>query len=215
MQCGHDETAAVIVHHGAELTSLSRMRVPWLHLAAVNGCADTLAAIVARGVAVDLRQQEHRTALMSAARAKHAHCVQVLMRCGADVHARSAVGFTALAYAAQRGHVPTVQALLAAGADPNAVGSRYATTVLMQAVQSGRCDAVAMLVAAGAAVPGPRSRYVHLTAEELASARGFPPVAAKLRACRLQNLAWLRRRALTCLKELRLQGRCRHVACPW
>jgi len=89
-----------------------------LHLAAFFGRTDAAAALVRLGADVDAAGTGWMvgTALHSAASARHAEIVGVLLDAGADPNRRQAEGWTPLHSAAHNGDADSVERLLARGA---------------------------------------------------------------------------------------------------
>lgn len=87
-----------------------------LLLAANDGQAPRVQALLAAGADIDARDLAGATALMLAAHGGHAAVVQALLAAGADIDARDARNWSALMIAAQAGQLPVVLAL----ADANA-----------------------------------------------------------------------------------------------
>jgi ankyrin repeat protein len=109
-----------------------------LMTAARTGSAAALRLLIARGAAVDARDEVHgQTALMWAAARNNAEAIRVLLEAGADLHARTdgtrpaagrsvfgssrqpATSFSALLFAVRGGHLEAVKVLLDAGASVN------------------------------------------------------------------------------------------------
>ncbi|KAG8508254.1 Ankyrin repeat and SOCS box protein 1, partial [Galemys pyrenaicus] len=99
------------------------------------------------------------TPLRLAATAGHSHCVDFLIRKGAEVDLVDVKGQTALYVAVVNGHLESAQILLEAGADPN--GSRHhRSTPVYHAARVGRADILQALIRSVPAAGGP----VHLGA---------------------------------------------------
>ena len=86
-----------------------------------------------KGVSVNARLGDRRTAIMVAARKSSPQCLKVLLDAGADVNITDKNGKTALCFAAFHGSQDCVNALLAAGADVNKK-DRYGRTALYHAL---------------------------------------------------------------------------------
>lgn len=91
-----------------------------LHEAASAGDAERVKQLLDRGVKVNARDAEGRTALHEAALAGHAQTIDLLMENGAKVNARDDHGRAALHEAALAGKLEAVVALLHGGASPKA-----------------------------------------------------------------------------------------------
>jgi hypothetical protein len=105
------------------------------------GRVDLLSDVLARGAAVDVRDQRGTTPLMYAANRGEREAVLALLDRGADPDARDDDGTTALMYAARGGHLEVVRTLLEEGADPTVVES-HGRTAAEIAADEGH-DAVA------------------------------------------------------------------------
>ena len=99
-------------------------------LAASNGDADIVQALIAAGAGVNAAGADVNaatssgdSALIGAAGGGHTEIVQALIAAGADVNVANSSGDSALIGAAGGGHTEIVQALIAAGADVNAANS--------------------------------------------------------------------------------------------
>lgn len=124
---------------------------PVLFLAAGNGHADVVSALLAAGVDPNLPLsglREGETPLMWAASNGHADAVKILLSAGAIVDAVNGKGLTSLTRAASGGHVKVVKILLAAGANPNA--KYFESAILPVVAEKGYNEIVKMLLAAGA-----------------------------------------------------------------
>ena len=122
-----------------------------LHLAAKNGRARCLRALIAAGAQVNVRCGQHHTGstpLHSSADGGHADCVEALLAAGAVAEARAGEGATALHVAAAMGYEGCVQALLAAGCDKEAADDMD-FRALHFAAQQGHPECVRLLLEAG------------------------------------------------------------------
>jgi ankyrin repeat protein len=141
-----------------------------LFAAAIEGDLDQVRALLAKGVAVDPRNNKESwplgmewniTPLMCAAANGHVEVIRALLAAGANPNAASDAnkvdggpGATALHHALSRGHVAAAEALLDAGADPNAIG-RYGRTPLTSLIMS--LPAVRLILSRGGQT-SPRTR---------------------------------------------------------
>lgn len=116
-----------------------------LMLAAGEARYELVSALVARGAAINLRNDRGGSALMYAASGGDERSVALLLTRGADVNARARNGWTALTLASARGFDAIVTTLLAHGADPN-TADIYGWTALMRAVQAERTKVVRALL---------------------------------------------------------------------
>ncbi|MDE3154162.1 MAG: ankyrin repeat domain-containing protein, partial [Acidobacteriota bacterium] len=112
----------MIVYAGGDVGATTRLGgyTP-LHLAAKNGRADVVEALLKAGANAQATTASGATALMLAAAAGSTPAVQTLLAHGADVNAReTAKGETALMFAAAFNRAETVAVLLQHGADVKA-----------------------------------------------------------------------------------------------
>jgi ankyrin repeat protein len=137
-----------------------------LHLAAENGDADTLRALLAAGGNANAALPSGETVLMTAARTGTPDALRVLLDHGADVTARESwYGETALIWATAENHAEAVRMLLSHGADidaPSALESFEKRrsgqsilslghwTPLMYAARQNALESGAALIKAGA-----------------------------------------------------------------
>lgn len=122
-----------------------------LHVAAMNGHAETCASLAAAGAAVDASDDFGRTPLHYAAEGGHVTAAKRLLAAGANPNARDASGCTPLhALAAHHEEeVDFFRALAAAGADVNAVDEQ-GDTALHRAAEECLPTACAELLRLGA-----------------------------------------------------------------
>jgi cytohesin len=119
-----------------------------LHVAARDGHADAVKALLKAGAVVDLKQEAiGLTALHYAAREGHADAIKALLAKGASVNAVDKVGETALHMAAREGHLKAAEALIAGKANINAAGGTDKNTPLHEAVEGGEVELVKLLLA--------------------------------------------------------------------
>lgn len=114
-----------------------------------EGDAAALQALLDRGMDVNMRDSQGRTALMAATYAGHAEMFFSLLEAGADVNVKAQDGGTALMSASVGGNPVIVRALLDRGADVNARNAGN-NTGLMWAVLNGHLEVVQLLLNAGA-----------------------------------------------------------------
>ncbi|MDR0634277.1 MAG: ankyrin repeat domain-containing protein, partial [Azoarcus sp.] len=114
-----------------------------LILAAREGNAETVAALLRFGPKLDLRNHKGDSALMLAALHGDEKVLDLLLAKGAKVDG-SGSGWTALHYAALEGKLAVVEKLLAAGADVNALTPNL-SDALMLAGRNGHIDVVRRL----------------------------------------------------------------------
>jgi len=105
-----------------------------LAIAAARNAADTVRAMLDRGMTADLRDDRGLTPLMWAARAGAIDAMAALIDGGADLNARDASSrWTPLLHAIHRQQPEAVRLLLDRGADPNAAAPRRLTPLMMAA----------------------------------------------------------------------------------
>ena len=144
-----------------------------------TGDAAALAALVDRGVPVDIRNHNGDSLLMLASYHGHLHAARVLLARGAEAGRANDRGQTPLAGAAFRGDVDMVRLLLDHGADVDGAG-RDAKTPLMFAAMFDRADVVTLLLERGAS---PTRRDASGTsAHDLAERMGALAALARLDA---------------------------------
>jgi len=118
------QKADTLIRAGADINAANRYGATPLSLAAGNGNAKLIDALLRSGAnpkAADAALREGRTVLMLAARTGNADAVKLLVAHGASVNAtESRTGTTALMWAASEDRAEAVRALVAAGADVNA-----------------------------------------------------------------------------------------------
>ncbi len=100
---------------------------------------------LSRGVPVDSRDAEGRTALLVATHANAVQAAQVLIAAGADVNAKDQMQDSPYLYAGAEGRLAILKMTVAAGADLNSV-NRYGGTALTPAAHHGHVDVVRYLL---------------------------------------------------------------------
>jgi ankyrin repeat protein len=96
-----------------------------LMVAAANGRASIVEALVEAGADVNRANRRGVTALMNAALQSNTAIVRTLIAAKADIHHESGSGDTALSFAAAAGHEANVTLLIDAGARPEAINHAF------------------------------------------------------------------------------------------
>lgn len=152
-----------------------------LMLAAREGHAETVAAMLRFKPKLGYRNLAGDTALMLAALKGNAGVVDVLVKGGAPLDHE---GWTPLMYAAFEGHLDIVERLLAAGADVNALAPNRANP-LMLAARNGHIEVVKRLLKTDVNLDQQTDRG--LTADTWAEANANTDIAALIRAARAKS----------------------------
>jgi len=127
-----------------------RYQAAALLLAAARlGCEAEARTLLDRGLAIDARDREGKTALAKAAEADKLPLIRLLLERGADANARAVDGSTPLFYAAEQDRGQVVALLLEGGADPNLPG-RKGLRPLAAAAFNGSTESIAELMKFGA-----------------------------------------------------------------
>ena len=123
-----------------------------LHMSALAGNTEVVAALLARGARLEARAGEslyRATPLYLAAQNGHSEVVRLLVARGANLHSRLArLEVTPLFVAAERGHSEVVRLLLAGGASPHARNYNGLTALAVSRDQ----EVVQLLLGSGAEV---------------------------------------------------------------
>lgn len=107
-----------------------------------------LACIEMREEKMETREEQHETALISAARKGDIKAIKILIAAGADIHARDKYGCTALMWAASEGHPEIAKILITAGADFY-TEDNGGNTALMWAAEEGQTETAKTLIKEG------------------------------------------------------------------
>jgi ankyrin repeat protein len=118
-----------------------------LMVAAANGRASLVEALIEAGADVNAQNRNGATPLMSAATQGDAAIVRELIEANADVHHQDGGGDTALSLAAAAGHEANVTLLLDTGARPEAINRAF-----INAAQYSEPAIARLLIARGADV---------------------------------------------------------------
>lgn len=119
-------------------------------MAAHDGDAEKVKALLKQGVQCDVTDQDGHTALMFAAFNGHSEIVLSLLEAGAVIDRRDFMDRTALLYGSTGPFPETVKILLDNGADPNKVDSDEHFSPLMHAAAEGQLEVVKVLIQYGA-----------------------------------------------------------------
>lgn len=117
---GHIKAVRYLLEQRLKINMQNKKSRTTLHIAAYEGHADVVRALVRRSPGpadIHVKDRQKRTAFRTAAQRGKADVVRILHRSGADVNQLSAHGWTALHLAAEEDKLETVEYLLAKGAD--------------------------------------------------------------------------------------------------
>lgn len=114
--------------------------------AALNGLQTEVISAIEKGLNVNSKDEEGRTALMYAAFNGHTALMQKLLEKGASVDLRDANGRTALMLAASGPFPQSVKLLLDNKSDPNLVDGEEHFSALMFAAAEGQLEVVKILL---------------------------------------------------------------------
>ena len=177
--CRRVEQRPSLQPEAVEITEAQPLPGPEFLAAAHDGDVETIQNALARGTAVDWRDEDGQTALMLGAFNGHLEIVKCLLDAGASVDARNSIGRTALMFAVTLDRPDTIALLLGAGADVDAFDAGEKWTPLMFAAAEGHRDVVQQLLDHGAE-PGVIDEDGD-DASAFASRRGHHEVANLLR----------------------------------
>jgi len=175
----HDNVQAAVelIEHGIDVNAVTDLGVTPLWLAADNGSAAMVDALLEQGANPHLNLLSGETLVMTAAHTGNAALLRSLLAAGASPNGAVTRNQTALMWAAGQGHADVVAALLDYGADVDArslVRSQYVksekeqdshpvnkvwveqggNTALLFAARAGSLESARLLVAAGSDVNG-------------------------------------------------------------
>ena len=120
-----------------------------LHSAAINGQAEIVRELLARGASVDLANEQGSTPLMAATQVGSLELMRLLLDHSADPNRPTADGVNALMTAAEHNRSEALSLLLEHGAQTDLVTAE-GETALMRAAGNGAERCVAALLGAGA-----------------------------------------------------------------
>lgn len=148
---GHGKLAVALLRAGADPNATREIgQQSALWWAAANGDLEVVDALLAKGAAVDARDQWGANPLQQAASSGHVEVLRLLLRRGADLHTPYHDGRSVLNFAIRGGQLAGVKALLDAGADLQSKQSVF--TPLAFACFEGTTPMVKLLVQRGADV---------------------------------------------------------------
>jgi hypothetical protein len=148
--CGgnHDapDLVRLLLRHKASTTATDRLGRTALHVAALNGHAEMVDALLGAGAPIDARDANGVTATMEAARAGANRVLQrmVFRKPAVDLLDQAGRGALLIACASRQANEETVRLLLALGADPT-IAAADGRRAIDHAVAAGRWPVVALL----------------------------------------------------------------------
>lgn len=116
-----------------------------LTTSAMNGCTDTVSALLSRGASVDVKNRKDMSSLMLAVKEGHWAVAERLLQNNADLEQEDSSGKTALMVAAEEGHVGIIELLLNRGGSL-LKADREGLTALSWACLRGRLQAAKCLL---------------------------------------------------------------------
>ena len=148
---GHTASSSEPALADGKAADIKREAVSPILLAAKEGDAAKVTALLAKGMNANTTDADANTPLMFAAEKGDVKTTQVLLAKRGNENAKSSAGETALMKAAKAGHSAVVEALLANGADVNAK-NKDGETALLVAAHQGHTEIAQMLLDKGAEV---------------------------------------------------------------
>ncbi|ANQ84766.1 ankyrin repeat domain-containing protein [Azoarcus olearius] len=170
-----------LLERGIDPNTVDEQGNTLLILAAREGNADTVEALLRHRVALGQRNLAGDSALMLAVLRGYDRVAEMLIAAGAPV---SHDGWSPLHYAAFEGRLEIAQRLLAAGAEVDAPAPNKSTP-LMLAARNGHIEVVRLLLRAGASVDARND--AGQTADSWAMANGNTDIAALIRQERVRR----------------------------
>jgi len=150
---GDKAAIADLLRKQADVNAAQADGMTALHWSALNGDADTVAALLAAKAKVDpVTRLGNYTPLHLAAERGNAAAVARLLAAGSSVTSATSTGVQPIHLAAESGSAEAVRALLDKGADINVKDATHGRTPLMFAASKDRLDAMKVLIARGADV---------------------------------------------------------------
>lgn len=175
---GDTKALVGLLQKGLEVDTVDAQGNTLLILAAREGNADTVKALLGFRPKLDYRNPAGDSALMLAVLRGHERAAEVLIEGGAAVNHED---WTALHYAAFEGRLALLERLIAAGADLGALAPNK-SDALMLAARNGHIDVVRRLLKAGVALD--RTNDAGFTAESWALANGNTDIAGLISEAR-------------------------------
>lgn len=179
-------TALLLMERGASLDGKRPDGISILMLAARNGNADLVRAVLAKKVDVSATDNSGANALSHAVRSGNDEAARLLLAAGAKVEVVDRYGWTPLMHAAVNGHAGTVKLLLEKGASPKAQDGKGRTALLLSAAYGDRPEVVRTLLAGGAERDARDGKG--RTALALAEMRGYGQTAKALKEAGAQTV---------------------------
>lgn len=143
---GFSDIARCLIENGVELDQVDDNGNSLIHLAAMNGMAEVIDAILTRQIIdIDKKNNNGETALRLALKQGSVSCVSVLLDGGADAKIPDAHGYTPLELASSKGSVDIVRMLLGTMPNKDQLGEP-----LQEAAIEGHVEIVTLLLDAGA-----------------------------------------------------------------
>lgn len=152
------QIARLLLDAGAKVDARPKWKRTALMMAAENGLAEIVQALLAAGADPKLLDSDNTTALFYAVGCSHpeaADCLRMLLAAGLDPNEKwiprpGVLGGTPIVKAAENLTPEALRVLLDAGADPNVIGMFNWATALTSAIGEKKLDNIALLLEAGA-----------------------------------------------------------------
>jgi ankyrin repeat protein len=187
-ELGQLRVAKFLLEAKADVNLKTHFMTPLQH-AAANGHRAMVELLLANGAEVNTKGSYERTALHEAAKHGFVSVAEALLAAKADVNAQDGQGNTALTLAVQNSFRPVAELLLSHGADPNIMTTNVPESWAMSgdrvgaplhfAIYKGDKPMVSLLLSNHANV-ALRNPHTHMTALEIAAARGEVEIARRL-----------------------------------
>lgn len=178
---GDTQQLVKLLNRGVDPDTVDGQGNTLLMLAAREGYADTVKALLKYRPKLSARNQAGDSALMLAVLKSNAEIVDLLLAAGAEINHD---GWTPLAYAAFEGHVDLLGRLIEKGADVNALVPNK-SNALMLAARNGHIEVVRRLVKLD--VNFDQKNDSGFTAESWALSNGNSDIAELIRTARTRR----------------------------